>query len=99
MLLIVVIGIFIIRIVLIGIIVRRIIGAFMNQKQRADIGKRIRVIREELNKTQIEMSKILKVQQSAISKLEKGDITPTVDILLALNRISEKSIDWILCGD
>ena len=71
----------------------------MNQKQRTDIGKRIRIIREELKKTQIEMSKILRVQQSAISKLEKGDITPTADILLALNRISEKSIDWILCGD
>jgi transcriptional regulator with XRE-family HTH domain len=71
----------------------------MNQKQRTDIGKRIRIIREELNKTQIEMSKILRVQQSAISKLEKGDITPTVDILLILNRISGKAIDWILCGD
>jgi len=71
----------------------------MNQKQRNDIGKRIRIIREELNKTQIEMSKILRVQQSAISKLEKGDIIPTVDTLLILNRVSGKSIDWILCGD
>jgi transcriptional regulator with XRE-family HTH domain len=71
----------------------------MNQKQRTDIGKRIRTLREELNKTQIDMSKILKVQQSAISKLEKGDITPTVDVLLTLNRISGKSIDWILRGD
>ena len=71
----------------------------MNQKQRTDIGKRIRTIREGLNKTQIDMCKILKVQQSAISKLERGDIMPTGDILLTLKRVSGKSIDWILGGD
>lgn len=68
----------------------------MNKKQRADIGKRIKAIRQELNKTQIEMSKILRVQQSAISKLERGDIMPTVENLLKLNKISGRSIDWIL---
>jgi len=70
----------------------------MNKKQRNDIGKRIRQIRQELGKTQIEMSKVLKVQQSAISKLEKGDIMPTVENLLKLNKISGRSIDWILTG-
>lgn len=71
----------------------------MNKKQRSEIGKRIRIIRQELDKTQIDMSKILRVKQSGVSKLERGEIMPTVEILLKLNKISGKSIDWILMGD
>jgi len=71
----------------------------MNKKQRAEIGKRIKLLRQELGKTQIDMSKILRIQQSAISKLERGDIMPTVDNLLKLNKISGRSIDWVLKGN
>ena len=71
----------------------------MNKIQRIEIGKRIRIIRQDINKTQIDMSKILRVKQSAISKLERGEIIPTAEILLKLNKISGKSIDWILKGD
>ena len=74
-------------------------SGIMTKKQRVEIGKRIKLIRQELNKTQIEMSKILRIQQSPISKLERGDIMQTVDILLTLNRISGRSIDWILKGE
>ena len=71
----------------------------MNKKQRADIGKRIKQVRQDLDKTQIDMAKILRIQQSAISKLERGDIMPTVEILFKLNKISGISIDWILRED
>ncbi len=70
----------------------------MNKKQRSDIGKRIRQLRQEIGRTQIEMSRILKIQQSAVSKLERGEVMPTVEILLKLSSISQRSIDWILRG-
>jgi len=70
----------------------------MNKKQRSDIGKRLRQTRQDLGKTQIDMAKILRIQQSAISKLERGDVMPTVEILLKLSSISGRSIDWILRG-
>jgi len=71
----------------------------LNKKQRSEIGQRIKQVRLEIEKTQVEMAKILKIQQSAISKLERGDIMPTVENLLTLQRISGRSIDWILRGD
>jgi transcriptional regulator with XRE-family HTH domain len=74
----------------------------MNNKQRVEVGHRIKIIRvclKDGSVTQHDMAKILGVNQGTVSKLEKGSIEPTPDHLLKLSKISGKSIDWILRGD
>ena len=71
----------------------------LSNKQKKEIGKRIQYIRKEvLKKTQIKMMRILKVKQAMISHFERGTRLPSVEVLLSLNKISFKSIDWILTG-
>ena len=68
-------------------------------ERKKEIGKRIKFIRTDvLEKTQEEMQEILRINQSGISKLERGDVDPTIVILLILNEESGKTIDWILKG-
>ena len=71
----------------------------LSNKQKKEIGKRIIYIRKDiLGKTQKEMMKMLKVKQAMISHFERGERLPSVEVLLTLNKASEKSIDWILTG-
>ncbi len=72
----------------------------LTKKNKKEIGKRIKFIREEiLGKTQNEMMKILEVKQAMISHYERGERLPSVEVLLILNKKSGKSIDWILNVD
>lgn len=61
------------------------------------IGRRIRELRG-FDQTQKEFAKLLHISQATVSKLEKGQILPTSQILLRLSEISGKSVDWILKG-
>jgi transcriptional regulator with XRE-family HTH domain len=62
------------------------------------IGRRIREIRGfELNQT--ELGKKLGVTQAQLSKFEKGQRLPTLDVLLKLRVFSGRSIDWIITGE
>ena len=59
----------------------------ITEKQKKEIAKRIKFIRTDvLKKTQEEMMKILKIKQSGISKLERGEVEPSLHILLILNK-------------
>ncbi|MFC1591686.1 helix-turn-helix domain-containing protein [Thermodesulfobacteriota bacterium] len=72
----------------------------VTKKQKKEIGKRIKQVREEiLERTQVEMTKVLKIKQAMISNIERGDRLPSVEVLLILNKESDKSIDWILKGN
>ena len=63
----------------------------------AAIGRRIREIRGfELN--QAEFGKIIGIGQSQVSKYERGDILPPVEILLRIAVEGRKSVDWLLTG-
>jgi transcriptional regulator with XRE-family HTH domain len=62
------------------------------------IGRRIREIRG-LDLTQVELGKILGITQAQLSKFEKGQRLPTLEVLLKLRAFSGKPIDWIITGE
>jgi transcriptional regulator with XRE-family HTH domain len=64
----------------------------------AAIGRRIREIRG-FDLTQAEMGKVLGVTQAGLSKLERGERLPTLEVLLKLRVFCGKSIDWMITGE
>jgi len=62
------------------------------------IARRIREIRG-FDLTQSAFAKILGISQAQLSKYEKAQSVPTVEILLKLKSFSGKTIDWILTGE
>lgn len=74
---------------------------FMTQpkKTRADlraIGLRIRQLREGIH--QDELAESLGISQGQLSKIERGNLGPSVDIVIRLAERFGKSADWILTG-
>ena len=68
-------------------------------KARADlkaIGERIREIRGEV--LQEELAVYLGISQGQLSKIERGKMAPTVEILVRLSDKFGKSVDWIVRG-
>ena len=62
------------------------------------IGRRIRQIRG-FEMRQVELAKALGITQAQLSKYERGQNAPTLELLLKLKQFSGKSIDWIVAGD
>ncbi len=65
---------------------------------REAVAGRIREIRG-FKLTQGEFARRLGVSQAMLSKYERGQNTPTIDILLKLKIFSGRSIDWIVTGE
>jgi len=61
------------------------------------VGRRIREIRG-FDLSQAEFGKMLGVPQNTLSKYERGQAAPTLDLLLRLKAHSSKTIDWIVTG-
>ena len=69
-------------------------------KTKADftaIGRRIRELRG--NERQDDFAPFLGVAQSQLSRIESGQLAPSVEILLRLRERFGKSVDWILTGE
>jgi transcriptional regulator with XRE-family HTH domain len=67
--------------------------------KRADlvsIGQRVRQLRGQLRQDSFAPS--LGVTQSQLSKIERGVLAPSIEVLLILKERFDKSIDWILTG-
>jgi transcriptional regulator with XRE-family HTH domain len=65
---------------------------------RKGIARRIREIRGfDLNQGQF--AKRLGISQAQLSKYERGQNIPTIEILLKLKAFSGKNIDWIVSGE
>ena len=62
------------------------------------IGRRIRQMRG-FDLTQAEFCKVLGIGQRQLSKYEKGQSAPTLEVLLKLKAHSGKSLDWIVAGE
>lgn len=62
------------------------------------IGRRIRELRG-FDCTQAEFGKILGVSQAQLSKYEKGQRFPNIELLLKLKAHSGRSIDWLVTGE
>jgi len=60
------------------------------------IGYRIRELRGEI--LQEELAGYLGVSQGQLSKIERGKLGPTAEVLLRLVEKFGKSADWILTG-
>lgn len=61
------------------------------------IGARIRKLRGAM--LQEELATHLEVSQGHLSKIERGKIAPSLEILISLSTKSHKTVDWILRGD
>ncbi len=69
-------------------------------KKRADlegIGARIRELRGEISQDVFAPS--IGIAQSQLSKIERGVLAPSVEVLLRLSKRFQKSVDWILSGE
>jgi transcriptional regulator with XRE-family HTH domain len=67
-----------------------------NKPNLRDIGQRIRALRGELR--QEDLASQLGVSQGQLSKVERGKIPPTLDILLGVANKFGQSLDWIVKG-
>lgn len=63
-----------------------------------DIGARIRKIRTELKMTQVDLSKILKGTNKAVSFYETGASEPSLASLIKIAEIGKRSLDWLITG-
>jgi transcriptional regulator with XRE-family HTH domain len=69
-------------------------------KPKADlvaIGRRIRELRAAV--LQDDFAPELGITQGQLSKIERGVLAPSVDVLLRLRERFRKSVDWILRGE
>jgi len=60
------------------------------------IGSRIRGLRGEMH--QEELAEYLGISQGQLSKVERGKLAPTLEMLVRLIEKFGKSADWILTG-
>ena len=60
------------------------------------IGERIRLLRGD--ERQQEFAVFLGIAQGQLSKIERGKIAPSVEVLLRLRDRFGKKVDWILTG-
>ena len=61
------------------------------------IGLRIKKLRA--NMFQEELAAYLQVSQGHLSKIERGKIAPSLQMLILLSDRFRKSVDWILRGE
>jgi len=67
-----------------------------NKPNLRDIGQRSRALRGALR--QEDLASQLGVSQGQLSKVERGKIPPTLDILLGVANKFGQSLDWIVKG-
>lgn len=67
-----------------------------NRADLASIGHRIRQLRG--SERQEIFAPTLGISQSQLSKMERGTLPPSVEVLLRLKERFGKSVDWILTG-
>ena len=62
-----------------------------------EIGLRIRGLRGDMRQEELALQ--LGVSQGQLSKVERGKVAPTLEILLGVATKFGKSLDWIVKGD
>lgn len=60
------------------------------------IGLRIRTLRGDLR--QQDLASELGISQGQLSKIERGTLSPTIDVLVRLSQKFQKSLDWVVLG-
>ena len=62
----------------------------------SSLAKRLKELREEKGLTQIELGKQLNISQSAISNIEKGQRTASIDVLILLAKFFAVTVGYLL---
>ena len=65
----------------------------MNAKE---LGSKIRLLRTNLNINQTLFAEKIGITQSTLSSYEKGNATPSIEVLLAIATEFHVSVDWLL---
>ena len=60
------------------------------------VSERIRELRKELNIGQAEFAKMCGVQQSCVSKWERGETLPDIETILIIANIFDVTTDYLL---
>ncbi len=63
-----------------------------------NIGERIKKIRKDLNKNQEEFGKIIGIGKTAVSKLEKGENSPSDQTVILICKEFNISEEWLRYG-
>ena len=64
-----------------------------------EVGKRIRNLRKQKGMTQDELAAVFKTESSAISKIETGNRTISLDYVVEIAAYFEVSIDFLINGE
>ena len=62
------------------------------------LGNRIKKLREDEKMTQLELAKCLFVSDKTISKWEKDNSEPELDIIVKIGQLFHVSTDYLICG-
>ena len=72
----------------------------MENKDDTDtIGKRLKLLRKNLNLTQKEFAASVGISQGNLSEMEKDKFSPSYDTLILITKQYKISADWILTGE
>ena len=63
------------------------------------LGQKVRLRRKELGYTQVELAKRTQTSQSYISRLEKDDFNPSIQMIVSIAVTLGVSIDYLLIED
>lgn len=61
-----------------------------------ELGKKIHLLRTNLNLNQSEFSRKIGIKQCTLSSYEKGKVSPSLDVLVSIANLFHVSIDWLL---
>lgn len=65
----------------------------------AEVGARIRAIRDRQNKTQAYFADMLFISPSYLSLIEDGKRVPTLDVFIQIAKFCDVSLDYLIFGE
>ena len=70
------------------------------QNQKMDsLGERLRYLRKEVHRLTLEqLARATGISRANLSRIEKGEVSPTVDTLITLTNYFGISLDWLVLG-
>lgn len=71
-------------------------GSQMSKEELAEMGRRWRKRRRELDITQQELAEKLNINQSSVSQFEKGRVEPKATVAIKAARILEVDLLWLM---
>lgn len=68
-------------------------------KRLDSLGNRLRYLRKEVHRLTLEqLARQTGISRANLSRIEKGEVSPTVDTLITLANFFDISLDWLVLG-